>query len=122
MKRIETLDTKIYIGSNYRYTNVRFSFSQLKDAIAEFQKGLPESERLAVRITHTHFVFCDYSEAGYEIGVNNYVRKPVIVGKFMEFVDKLSGYLLHRFNQERIYIVNKESSWMIENDKFKKDE
>lgn len=108
MNKIATYcEARIYIGSRQRYNGPEFSERDLASAIGDFQTRIDESSQVAmpVRITKTSYVFGDYFEEGWEIGLINYPRKPHVSSDIFEFAAELAKHLLVKFNQNRISVV-----------------
>lgn len=110
-------EARIYIGSRQRYNGPEFSEDDLVAVIGDFQTRLyklwsDKSISTPVRITKTRYVFGDYSEVGWEIGILNYPRKPNLPNELREFALELAKLLLVKFNQNRISVVCKGNNFL----------
>lgn len=115
----EYIEARLYIGSRSGYNGEHFPLHQLTVKIQTYQKevGNPETDDLIpVRITPTNYVAGDYTEAGWEVAVISYPRRPKTKKELYEFIDGLAAYLLSEFKQNRISIVSIDRCKMIEND------
>jgi hypothetical protein len=115
VKRADKYEVRLYIGSREGYNGPVISFDTLKESVKDFQ--IAQSEKAGpVRITRTTFVFRDYEEDGYEIGMINYPRKPLGPIMVHQFAMDLAAYLLERFKQNRISIEFPDETCMLEAD------
>lgn len=109
-KSADYYEVRIYIGSRHRYNGPEFSEDNLVSEISDFQIRLYKlitgfDSSGPVRITKTRFVFGDYSENGWEIGLINYPRNSHSTNDVFEFASALAKHLLVKFDQNRISII-----------------
>jgi hypothetical protein len=113
------IEARLYIGSRSGYDGQFFTLHELAKKIQTYQKevGDPKTDDLTpVRITPTNYVAGDYMEAGWEVAVIAYPRRPKSQKQLYEFIDGLAAYLLNEFKQNRISIVSIDRCKMIESD------
>ena len=76
IKKANTFEARLYIGSVQGYHGTPFTFEELKQEVGNLQSESPKEEMIPVRIAPTNFVCGNYSEAGWEIAAINYPRFP----------------------------------------------
>jgi hypothetical protein len=113
MKFVPTYEVSLYIGSVRGYNGKSFHESDLADAIADFQTSKGE-DAMCVRITPTRYVIRDYNERGWAVSCINYPRFPKEGKEIEKFMLELAEYLLNKFEQNRITVVGKYTSIMLE--------
>ena len=114
IKNEKTYEVKLYLGSKERYDGKEFTFEELTKFIGEFQKD--RDDACPLRITQCHFMFEDYLEQGWEVGVINYPRFPKTEHELWRFMCHLGESLLIHFNQNRITVIDPEHTHMFEQD------
>jgi|SaaInlV_165m_DNA_2_1040747.scaffolds.fasta_scaffold79308_1 hypothetical protein len=108
----DTFEVKLYLGSKESYNGREFSFEELTKFIGQFQKD--RDDACPLRITQCHFVFEDYLEQGWEVGVINYPRFPKEEGELWRFMCSLAEHLLEHFKQNRISVISPKHTHMFE--------
>ena len=118
MKRKEnnTYEIKLYIGSKEGYNGEEFSKEDLVAAIQGFQHELTLDHAMPVRISPTSYMFDNYYEEGWEIGLINYPRKPRSTIELTRFMERLASFLLEKFKQNRITVVHPNATVMYESE------
>jgi hypothetical protein len=113
----DTYEVRLYLGSKEAYNGREFTFEELTKFIGQFQKD--RDDACPLRITQCSFVYEDYLEQGWEIGVINYPRFPRPEAELWRFMCKLAEKLLTHFNQNRISVISPTHTHMIESDEAK---
>lgn len=116
VKRNPKFEARIYIGSRENYNGPPIPAAALKEAVKQFQTAEGLEKASPVRMTATTFMWQDYEEEGWELGVINYPRRPLGGVRLYDFAMKLAGYLLDRLKQNRISIEFPDETVMLEAD------
>lgn len=122
MKKItaKTYQVTIYIGSARGYDGPRFSDHDLITAIGDFQKQNEQTpltgaaDLVSVTVTPTTYVVRDYVEDGWAIGAIQYPRFPKEEQAILNYMRAMAGYLLSRFDQNRLSLVAPDMTHTIE--------
>ncbi len=114
VKRNDKCEIRMYIGSRRGYTGDKFTAKNLREVIGGVQIMLGYEEATPVRLTRTHFLWQDYEEKGWEIGIINYPRQPLGCAKLYNFAMTLAEKLLNHFAQNRISIEFPDETVMLE--------
>lgn len=115
-KSNQKFEIRMYIGSRRGYTGDKFTLRNLKEVIAGHQIMLGLEEATPVRITKTCYLWQDYQEKGWEIGIFNYPRRPLGAELLKKFALTLGEKLLAKFGQNRITIEFPDETLMLEAD------
>jgi hypothetical protein len=116
IKKANTFEARLYIGSVQGYHGTPFTFEELKEEVGNLQSESPKEEMIPVRIAPTNFVCGNYSEAGWEIAAINYPRFPKAEALITSFMMELAKRLLVCFNQNRISIIFPNETIMFESE------
>ena len=116
IKKANTFEARLYIGSVQGYHGTPFTFEELKQEVGNLQSESPKEEMIPVRIAPTNFVCGNYSEAGWEIAAINYPRFPKAEALITSFMMELAKRLLVCFNQNRISIIFPNETIMFESE------
>lgn len=105
VKRSDTYEAVLYIGSREGYHGPSFTREDLLAAVAEFQ-DVAVDLAMPVRVsdTLTFMKGKSYREDGWEISAILYPNFPQTVAKIDDFILKLGEHLLFKFKQNRITI------------------
>lgn len=122
IKKAETFEVKLYIGSMFGYHGDSFTKEELKEEVGIIQKQFKEkytfeSGVIPVRITQTEFISEDYSEKGWELAAINYPRFEKAESTIITFMYELARHLLVRFNQHRISLITPKETVLFEEEK-----
>lgn len=109
----KTWKSHIYIGSKEGYTGPSFDYSDLRKEIGIFQMNNPEIA-CTVRVVAASYIFAEYEESGWEISIINYPRFPKSEEVLIDFTHGLAQHLLDRFKQNRMSIVFKDDTILLE--------
>jgi hypothetical protein len=103
------------MGSRKRYDGPIFSETEVINFVSEFQKSyaifIPP-----VRIAPTHYIHCDYKEAGWEMVVINYPKYDMPIKMLEHFMVKLAEALLEKFDQNKVSVVFPNEIYVFEKD------
>ena len=116
IKKANTFEARLYIGSVQGYHGAPFTFEELKEEVGNLQSESPKEEMIPVRIAPTNFVCGNYSEAGWEVAAINYPRFPKAEALITLFMMELAKRLLVCFNQNRISIIFPNETIMFESE------
>ncbi len=116
IKRNAKYEARIYIGSRRGYNGPKITKKVMKFSIKMYQtiKGLEKAS--PVRLTPTTYLWQDYEEKGWEIGIINYPRRPLGPLALQEYAMDLAAYLLEEHGQNRISIEFPDETVMLEAD------
>lgn len=114
-KKAVNFSVRLYIGSRERRDGPDISAERIKETIKKYQFMMGEAAT-PVRLTPTTYLWQDYEEEGWQIGMINYPRKPLGPLTIHEFAMNLAAYLLKAFNQNRITIEFPDETCMLEAD------
>ncbi len=122
IKKSETFEVRLYIGSMFGYHGDNFTKEELKEEVGFIQKQFKEkytfeSGVIPVRMTQTEFISEDYSEKGWELAAINYPRFEKAESTITVFMYELARHLLVRFNQHRISLITPEETVLFEEEK-----
>lgn len=113
MEKTTSEDFVLYIGSKYRYSGPQFTRETLIKAIREFQE---EHGIMCLSLTDVFYLAGDFEEGGWAIRLINYGRFQKSFKERHEYMQELSKYLLHKFNQNRVSLVGPHTTTMWENE------
>lgn len=116
IRKANTFEARLYIGSVQGYHGTPFTFEELKEEVGNLQSESPKEEMIPVRIAPTNFVCGNYSEAGWEVAAINYPRFPKAEALITLFMMELAKRLLVCFNQNRISIIFPNETIMFESE------
>ena len=116
IRKANTFEARLYIGSVQGYHGTPFTFEELKEEVGNLQSESPKEEMITVRIAPTNFVCGNYSEAGWEVADINYPRFPKAEALITLFMMELAKRLLVCFNQNRISIIFPNETIMFESE------
>jgi len=116
VKKAVNFSVRLYIGSRERRDGPHISAEQIKQAIQQYQFSLGLEKATPVRLTPTTYLWQEYEEDGWEIGMINYPRRPLGPLTIHAFAMDLAAYLLTVFNQNRISIEFPDETCMLEAD------
>lgn len=118
IKRGGVYNIDIYIGSCEGYKGKEITEQELIDFIGAHQrnrnvKGLPAS---TVTLTRIKYIYEDYVEDGWKIGMINYLRFPKTYNDLDDYMLDLGKALLEVFKQNRISIVSTVGTILLESE------
>ena len=116
IRKANTFEARLYIGSVQGYHGTPFTFEELKEEVGNLQSESPKEEMIPVRIAPTNFVCGNYSDAGWEVAAINYPRFPKAEALITLFMMELAKRLLVCFNQNRISIIFPNETIMFESE------
>ncbi len=116
MKTNDFYEARIYIGSREGYNGPKFTKNDLIKEIAAYQSEHGLEVCSPVRIAETCYLWSDYLEEGWEIGIINYPRMPKPDFRIKLFACNLAQFLVLKFKQNRISVVLPDEIIMFESD------
>jgi len=117
MKKVKTVEVKIFLGLKKGYTESYKSIQQLYN----FLRIYCTKYKLAVSITPTRYIYVNGEEDGAIIGLINYPRFPSNKKKIKKRALHLAEELMYEFKQYRVSVMLNDKTYMLENDKLKND-
>lgn len=102
---VDTWEASIFVGSRAGYEGEGFGVNRVLAAIAAYQKIAPESVNGTVHVSEGWYVFKNYVEFGWKIGLINYPRFPNGEQNLRDFAIALGRHLLVELSQNRVGIV-----------------
>lgn len=112
-------EVRIYIGSREAYDGPAFTREDLLDYIGQVQEEAGDVEANPVRVTETLYAWQDYREAGWEVAVIGYPRRPKAKHVIDRFALTLAESLLKKFRQNRVSVVFPDEIVMLEEERGK---
>lgn len=113
---VPTWESRIYLGSRERYDGPLLDRSRIIQTIELYQKSADEEMQVSVRITPTTYIFQDYVEDGWEVGIINYPRFPRTESRLTQFTISLGSFLLNHLKQNRISLVMPNRTILLESE------
>ena len=113
-KACQTFEVYFTIGSKRGYHGASFGIEELKEEIGLYQASIPEGVACSVRVVKSEVIFQQYQEKCFDVKAINYPRFPKDEGEIMAFMDGLARYCMEVFEQERVTIIGKNITMMLE--------
>lgn len=110
-KQVPSYEARLYMGCKEGYDGEEFTEEEIRIAVQEFQNS---QVVIPVRITRTCFVAGSYHEHGWELVAINYPRFPQKKTDIWNFMHSLAKHLLVIFKQNRVTVLDAETSLIIE--------
>ena len=100
MKKVKTINAKIYLGLRKGYGESVHTLDEVKNFLQEYV----DKAGLCFTISPTTFVYSNGREEGAVIGLVNYPRFPKTKRELEILAEEIAELCKDRFNQERISI------------------
>lgn len=111
MNSLPRYDVQIYIGSQSGYTELLHSKAKIEHLCQSFC----DTNKVAVTITETKFIYPGGDEPGYIIGLINYPRFPSTEDEVLKSAEDLAYWLMERLDQFRCSIFTPDTIYLLEN-------
>jgi ferredoxin len=110
MKEVQTFVANIYLGLKEDYDGGIKFIEEVYDICQQYCNGVG----LCVTVSPTRFIYTNGYEDGCCIGFINYPRFPSTNEKIIELAIKLAEILKQDFKQNRVSIVTRDKTYMLE--------
>ncbi len=115
MKKLKTYNIDLYLGSVNEVSKTAFHYEMLVKEIASFQKEW--GQFVPVCISGVEFISgSTYRENGWRVSVINYPRLQYSKKHIRTFMLDLGEFLLIKFKQKKICVVEPKITTMLESD------
>ena len=116
-EKIPHYESRLYMGSETFFSDVKFSQEEVEDFIASVQDD--HEIIVPVRITKVTFISGrDYKEDGWEISAINYPKIRSSEKQICDFMEHLAQKLVSEFHQHRICVTDSEFITMFKGLKY----